>query len=78
MKKNETLISWISLALTALPIIWVLVEFYSQQNILANTVKNLEDDKAYIRSKLDQIVEKIAVLNGKIDEHVIGDFKKCR
>lgn len=72
MKKNENLMSWANIAIASIPIIWAFVEFYSRQNVLAENVRNLQNEREYIRDKLDHIVTKLSVIDGRITER-LGD-----
>lgn len=71
IKKNERLISIASVIISAIPILWAFVIFYKDQNVLAENVRQLQDEREYIRDKLDQIVVKLSAIDGQINEHVL-------
>jgi hypothetical protein len=72
MKKSENLTSWVNIAIAAIPIVWAFVEFYSRQNVLAENVRTLQNEREYIRDKLDHIVTKLSMIDGRIKER-LGD-----
>ena len=67
IKKSDRWMSIFSLAISAVPIIWAFVVFYSNQNVLAENVRELQNEKQYIREKLDEIVVKLSNIDGQMN-----------
>jgi len=52
-----------------LPLLAWLAVFYSNTMVMASNVDDLQNEKKYIRSSLEQIISRLATIEGKIEEH---------
>jgi amino acid permease len=72
-KNNQNLFNWLGALAVLIPIISWLFIFYSNSVVMAANVDDLQREKLYIRSSLEQIISRLAAIEGKVDEHSRND-----
>jgi len=72
-KKKELLLQYIGIIIAIIPIIGWMFVFYSNSQLMAANIDDLQNEKKYIRSSLEQIITKLARIEGTIEEHLITD-----
>jgi len=72
-KKREIIVQYFGIILAIVPIVAWLFVFYSNTQVMAANIDDLQNEKKYIRSALEQIIVKLARIEGTIEEHLITD-----
>jgi uncharacterized membrane protein YukC len=68
-KNHQNLFNWIGAICLVIPLLAWLAVFYSNTMVMASNVDDLQNEKNYIRSSLEQIISRLATIEGKIEEH---------